>query len=161
MNGKTLEEWQICHERLWLSIAEHILAYGKTGCIGGLKIEMLRDLDMYELARGNWCFLCSHVIDGCGSCWLKKINYSCELIYNNFRSFNQLQQVIAAIRIGTAILATEHNYTLSQCYARAFNRIKLDLMYDDRLFAKALSFERLLVENGLIKFEDDLKLKGR
>lgn len=159
MNGKTLEEWQICHERLWLSIAEHILEHGKTENIAGLKNKILHDLDMIDLVESiAYCFLCDHVIGGCDSCWLKKINYSCGHIYNNFDSFNQLQQVIAAIRIGTAILATEHNYTLSQCYARAFNRIKLDLMYDDRLFAKALSFEQLLVEYGLIKFEDDLSM---
>lgn len=159
MNDITLKEWQIYHEKLWLSIAEHILAYGKTDCIAGLKFEIIRDLDMFELVGpGNWCFLCDHVIGSCKSCWLKKINYSCELIYNKFSSFNQLQQFIAAIRIATVILATEHNYTLSQCYARAFNMIKLDLMYDYSLFAKALSFERLLVEYGLIKFEDDLAM---
>lgn len=156
MSGKTLEEWQNCHERLWLSIAEHILEYGKTTCIVELKIKILHDLVMTDLVSApSYCFLCSHVIGGCGSCWLKKINYSCELIYNNFSSFNQRQQVIAAIRIATAIIATEHNYTLSQCYARAFNWIKLDLMCDYRLYAKALSFERLLMKYGLIKFEDE------
>lgn len=156
MNGITWKEWQIYHEKLWLSIAEHILVYGKTYCIKELKIKTLRDLDMLELVKmGNWCFLCDHVIGSCESCWLRKINYSCELIYNKFSSFNQHQQVIAAIRIATAILATEHNFTLSQCYERAFNMIKLDLMCDNRLYAKALSFERLLKEYGLIKFEDE------
>lgn len=157
MNDVTLKEWQNCHERLWLSIAEHILEHGKTTCIVGLKIKILEDLDMFDLVEPvNYCFLCSHVIDDCESCWLKKINYSCELIYNKFSSFNQCQQVIAAVRIATVILATEHNYTLSQCYARALNMIKLDLMHDYRLFDKALSFERLLVEYGLIKFEDEV-----
>lgn len=156
MNGRKLEGWQICHEKLWLSIAEHILVNGKTNSVVGLKIKILDDLVMADLVEEpSYCFLCLHAIDGCESCWLKKIDYSCELIYNEFSSFNQCQQVIAAIRIATAILATEHNFTLSQCYERAFNIIKLDLMHDDRLYAKALSFERLLVEYGLIKFEDE------
>lgn len=82
MNDEPLKDWQNCHERLWLSIAEHILVHGKTGSIGALKIKILKELNM----------------------------------------------------------------------------IKLDLMYDYSLFAKALSFERLLVEYGLIKFEDDLAM---
>lgn len=158
MNDVTLKEWQNCHERLWLSIAEHILEHGKTTCIVGLKIKILEDLDMIDLVEPiTYCFLCSHVTN-CESCWLKKIDYSCTDIYNEFNSFNQRQQVIAAIRIATAIIATEHNYTLSQCYARAFYKIKLNFMSDYRIYAKALSFERLLAEYGLIKFEDDLSL---
>lgn len=58
MNDITLKEWQIYHENLWLSIAEYILVYGKTECIAGLKIDMLRDLGMIELVvPGTWCFL--------------------------------------------------------------------------------------------------------
>lgn len=159
MNELTLKEWQTCHEQLWLSIAEHILAHGKCGCIIGLKLRILHDLNMIDLVEPKaYCFLCSHVTDGCESCWLEKIDYSCNVIYDEFNSFNQLQQVIAAIRIATVILATEHNYTLSQCYARAFYKIRLDFMCDYSIFAKALSFERLLFEHGLIKFEDDLSL---
>ena len=155
MNGITWEEWQICHERLWLSIAEHILEHGKTENIAGLKNKILHDLDMIDLVESiAYCFLCDHVIGGCESCWLKKINYSCGHIYNNFDSFNQRQQVIAAIRIGTAILATEHNYTLSQCYVRACLKMKADLMHDFETFKKAVLFEKLLLDYGLMKRSD-------
>lgn len=152
MNDITLKEWQIYHENLWLSIAEYILVYGKTECIAGLKIDMLRDLGMIELVvPGTWCFLCAHAKGGCESCWLERINYSCRVIYNEFDNFNQRQQVIAAIRIATVILATEHNYTLRQCYARACLKMKADLMCDFKALKKAVLFEKLLLDYGLMK----------
>ena len=151
MNDAPLKDWQNCHERLWLSIAEHILVNGKTSNIAALKIKILKELNMIDLVEQlSYCFLCSHVF-WCWDCWLVRNDYSCKIIYNEFNNFNQRQQFIASIRIATIIYATDYNFTLSQCYAKALSMIKLDLMCDPALFRKAFAFEMLLAENGLLE----------
>ena len=151
MNDAPLKDWQNCHERLWLSIAEHILVYGKTGSIYALKLKILKELNMIDLVeQGDACFLCPQVICCC-DCWLGRNNYSCKIIYSEINNFNQRQQFIAAIRIATVIYATDYNFTLGQCYGRALYKIKLDLMYNQALFRRAFEFEILLAENGLLE----------
>lgn len=151
MNDAPLKDWQNCHERLWLSIAEHILVHGKTTSIDTLKLKMLKELNMIDIVEQDYfSFLCPHAV-WCWDCWLTRNNYSCNIIYNEINNFNQRQQVIATIRIATVIYATERNFTLSQCYARALNIIKLDLLHEPALFRKAFAFEILLAENGLLE----------